>query len=426
MSIINRYILRLMAGTYGSVVAIVLLVLTIENLPRLLAFLQNVKSPATLILQFILSLAPEYIGLGLIIALFLGIAQGFRQLAIRGELDPLAAAGCSSARLLRAPLLLGLVTAALLIGVRGYVQPLGERNLDRLGEGVRDGDYGLPFRAREIFTPDGRTAFTVDHIDHRTGQLFGVLVQTDDMLATAARGRLRYDARGQTVLDMEQGTLVETTVHHPSRPSTFHTLTVALATPHIPPHPKSLRDKLDRVTLGGLLGIHADRRLPVPVRDAALAAASARMASAAFCLILPLFALALGPPPRRSRSIIGIAIGLLLVILFIRMSAYVEDLFAAHAVVAFAGLLAVWSGLAVALLRLTDRHGHGAIDAACLRAAQAIRGRIRPFLPEPAARPTQGPAVALPPVPLRHFHDKHQDRGRFMPATQGYHEQSLT
>ena len=105
MSAIDLYIARRLARPFLAVSAVIVLLLTLENSRRLMALLGNVEQPVAVLIKLMLYLVPEYLGLGLLIAVFVSVAVVFRDFALQGELDIFASIGLSPRRLLRAPLM---------------------------------------------------------------------------------------------------------------------------------------------------------------------------------------------------------------------------------------------------------------------------------------------------------------------------------
>ena len=140
--LIDRYVLRQVIAWYAIVVGVVMFLLCIETTPRLLVQLAGIREGPSLVARSLASLMPEYVAIALPIGLFLGTALTFRRLATAGELEVFAASGIGNGRLLMGPAMLGILTCALLVGLRGYIQPAGERRLDAIGMAVRTGQFG--------------------------------------------------------------------------------------------------------------------------------------------------------------------------------------------------------------------------------------------------------------------------------------------
>src|SRR3546814_10753409 len=88
--------------------------------------------------------------------------------------------GLSPWRLLRVPLLLGLLVAFCHAGLRGYIQPVGEQRLDALGSAIAVGNLGMTITAGEFLQPDPATVLRVEEIDAPSGAFVGLFVQRSD------------------------------------------------------------------------------------------------------------------------------------------------------------------------------------------------------------------------------------------------------
>src|SRR3546814_12144513 len=86
---------------------------------------------------------------------------------------------------------------------------------------------------------------------------------------------------------------------------------------------------------------------------AARAGLGNRIATAAFAVLIPLFGFALGVPPKRSTSAIGLGLGILLIVGFVQAMGAIED--AAHPFAPLLQLL-ILSAFALASLAMLRSH----------------------------------------------------------------------
>lgn len=370
--LVDHYIFRQLAGWYASAVGIIVFLLCIETLPRLLGQLGGVTQRVSIISRSLASLIPEYVALALPVALFLATALTYRRLALSGELEIFAASGLGNARLLRGPVAVGIVTCLLLVGLRGYIQPAGERELDAIGHAVANGQFGYALEPGVTHRLDPATRLYFARIDALSGELVNVLLVRENLTITAASATIRLAPR-QLVLSLNNATAVWDP--ESANPHAIHLHRMRLPIPrsdtraeHIP----SARDRLDRLSLRDLWQF--DRANPQPTgltKAMANASISARFATALLCCVLPFLGFVHGVPPKRSRSAIGIGVGVVEIILFWRLSALVEDRYADMAPVAHGALVALVVVLAVALMRF-QRSGLGAVEQALSRFALAL------------------------------------------------------
>lgn len=374
-SIVDLYILRSMLGWYASVVAIMVALLWLEILPRLVDQLGRVESGAQLVLATLVALVPEYLSIGIPLAVFLGTALAFRRLALAGELDVLAATGLSDRRLLRWPIVAALASCLLLVGLRGYWQPAGERRIDAIGWAVANGDYGFGLEAGvpHVFGPTSSVYF--DRIGPER-VLEGIFVEQGPAIATARTARIGLSPDGQAVIRMEDGAVTTQLPNRTTHAVHFQSFLLAIPMPgQSPMKPQSHRTQLDRYTLSDLIDLPARARAAGLTSPMATAAASGRIATILFCALMPLLAFALAIPPKRSRSAIGLGLGIGLIVLFWKAAALVEDTAVAMAPFFHACLLLAFAAAIVWLLRRQYRLGHGANEAALDRSLGGVARR---------------------------------------------------
>lgn len=364
----DRYIALGIGPAFGATLAVVVSLLTLENLPRLMARMVDVAGPLRLLGSYIVALMPEYVAIGLLVALYLSIALAFRKFALRGELDVMSGSGLSNLALLKTPLFVALAVAMLLCAVRGYGEPWGEQRLDSLGAQIRNGDHGLRIQAGQVLHLARGNMISVDRIAPEPNSFEGVFVRQGDTILTAARATARFGSDRKLQLLLEQGRFVRSDHGVPVAAGRFDILRIALPLDAPPSRPLSARERFDRMTVATLVAIMTNPAPPSPMTAAATAALSARLATACFCLVLPFAAFALGIPPKRSRSAIGLGVGILLIVLFIRMNASIEDGYPALAVPLHAALLAGWAAAVWLMMRITLVGGAGAIEALLARA----------------------------------------------------------
>ena len=135
-STLDRYLLVHLAGTLASVFGIVMSLMMFEHLPRLFDVVRLSGRKPYVIAQSMISLAPEYAGMGLLFGLYLAVALTVRRLSLRGELDVLEATGVSPWRWMRAAALVTVLVAALLVLAQGWLMPAGRPSRRSLAAGL--------------------------------------------------------------------------------------------------------------------------------------------------------------------------------------------------------------------------------------------------------------------------------------------------
>ncbi len=372
MSAIDLYIARRLARPFLATGAMVILLLSLENSRRLMGLLDNVEQPTAVLIKLMVYLVPEYLGIGLLISVFVAVAVAFRGFAISGELDIFASIGLSPARLLRVPLLLALAVAMLHAGLRAYVEPAGEQRLDALGTSIALGNLGLSIAPGEFLRPRPDTVFHVDAVDRRTGEFRGLFLRNPDLTVAARAGRVINGGRDGVLLRLSDGHIVVTRSGARPEIASFR----ALAMPVQLLAPKRVRGtarhRNDRLMLGDLIRAAVSGRTGAE-RNAARAALGGRFVTAAFIILIPFFGFALGVPPKRSTSALGLGAGILLIVGFVQAVVAIED--SAHALAPLFQLMIVFGFAlaALALFRFQRSQGPGAIEAALLSASRPAR-----------------------------------------------------
>lgn len=364
--LLDRYILRSLLGWYLAVIALVTLLLWLETLPRLVARLGEVRDGTRLVVESLTTLWPEYLAIGVPLALFLGTAMTFRRLALAGEIEVLAGAGLSNLRLLRWPHLVALLSALLLVALLGWIQPMGERRLDAIGLGAVAGDYGIRLEAGIPHGLGGNSLLYFDRIGPQ-GELEGVVVAQAGITTSARAARITPSRDRDVVIALSDGVAVDDRrgQSHAVRFRSFRITVTLPAT--MQPARLSPRTLLDRYSFAQLLHLPERARRDGLTDAMAAAALSARAAMILFCAFLPGFAFALAMPPKRTRSGLGLGAGIGLIVLFWRLVALIQDRFGPAAPAAHAGLILAFGGGCAYLLHLQRTEGFGAVEAALAR-----------------------------------------------------------
>lgn len=358
---LDRYLAQRMLRPFAGVVVIVIMLLSLENTARLMGQLDDVEEPMTVLMRFMGYLLPEYLGVALIFALFIGVSLGFRGLALSGEFDVIAAIGLSPMRMLRVPIMMAIVSAALLLLTRGYLEPWGERQLDRFGAAIRAGELGVAIHADEFYSLSPDITFHAETMDRAKGLFVNVMVRNDGDILFARSARLLNGGSSGILLILADGQIVRNTGGNRYHVVDFAHARLPLARDLAVPASISARHRNARRSIDRLFELGFKTRAS---GEAAAASASfaARITFALLTLALPFLALALAIPPKRESGAIGIGVGIVLIILFIQIANAIEESAASTAVLEFALLLAAMTLAAVAAWRIHAVEGPGQIE----------------------------------------------------------------
>jgi lipopolysaccharide export system permease protein len=327
---VDRYQFRLIIIPLLGTLVIAAMLLLLEKMLNLFDFVVNEGGPVSVVWKMLGNLIPEYLSLGIPIGVTLGILLGFRRLALSSELDALNSVGIGYGRMLRVPYLLAAVFALINFGIVGFLQPYSRYNYEGLRFELRSGALGASIKVGE-FTPIAeRTTLRVEESFSQGSDLRGVFVRSAQadgrsLAVSAARGQfLMSDDRDIIILRLKNGTLVhDAPGMGVPRVLTFlqHDLPVSL------PAMESFRSRggenLER-TVPELFGIMRDTGASEEDRRRASATFHRRMVQWVVMFVLPLLAVALAVPPKRSTSAIGVFLSVVMMVTYHKISEYGE------------------------------------------------------------------------------------------------------
>ena len=326
MKSIDRYMARLIAVPLISTLVIAVMLFILDRMLRLFDFVATEGGPVSVVWRMLANLLPEYLGLGIPIGLLLGILLAFRRLATTSELDVLRGVGMSYTRLLRVPFMYTMVLAAANLAIVGYIQPWARYKYEGLRFELRTGALGASIKVAE-FAHFGKMTLRIEQSHARGRQLSGIFVHqqsTPDtwVSVTAQQGEfLATDDPNTIIFRLTNGTLV----HNGPKFRAPRVLTFSSHDLPIPlPKYESFRVRGGRnveFTLPELarLGHHADTRIQ---RDQSRAEFHFRLAEVATMFLLPLLALALGVPPKRSSSAFGVFLSIVMIVTYHKVNEY--------------------------------------------------------------------------------------------------------
>ena len=345
MTSIDRYLARLIAVPLFSTLIIAAMLLVLDRMLRLFDFVATEGGPVSVVWRMLANLLPEYLGLGISVGLMLGVLLAFRRLATSSELDVLRGVGLSYTRMLFVPYVYAVALAIVNLAIVGYVQPQSRYAYERLSYELRTGALGASIKVGEFTVfPHGPTVRIEQSHDHGR-RLQGIFVHKDNrdggsISITAQSGQfLGTDNPDEVIFRLSNGTLVSEDPHFPTpRVLTFtsHDLPVPL------PKSASFRSRgqqnLER-TLPELVRLGNDPRAPMALRDNSRAALHFRLVEVATMFLLPLLAVALGVPPKRSPSALGVFLSIVMIVSYHKINEYALGVGARGA---FDPALALW------------------------------------------------------------------------------------
>ena len=342
---IDRYLAKLIFVPLMATLVLAAMLLLLEKMLRLFDFVVSEGGPVNVVWRMLANLIPEYLGLGIPIGLMLGILLAFRRLALSSELDALRAVGLGYGRLLRVPYMFTAVLIVLNFFIIGQVQPLAEYAYENLRFELRSGALGASIKVGE-FTRLGRsTTLRVERSENEGTDLHGVFLRLErsggrTLAVTADRGTfLATDDADTIIFRLQNGRLVhDAPSYRTPRVLSFVRYDLPIDLPAIAAF-RRRGNGSEELTLGELFRVTANPRLAEPRRNQLRANFHFRLAGIATMLFLPLLAVALAVPPKRSTSGLGIFLSLVMVVTYHKVTQYGEQM---GALGRFDPVIALW------------------------------------------------------------------------------------
>lgn len=327
MSSLDRYLARLIAVPLFANLLIAAMLLVLDRIRILLDFVASEGGPVNVVWRMLANLLPEYLGLGIPIGLLLGVLLAFRRLATSSELDVLRGVGVSYWRLLKVPYMYAIVLAALNLAIVGYIQPQARFGYERLRYELRTGALGASIKVGEFTNFGSRMTLRIENSRDEGRKLSGIFVHMNTSSGpytiTAETGQfLRGDDPNTIIFQVRNGTLI----NYDKTSPVPRVLTFSLHNQPIPlPKYEQFRLRGGRnleLTLPELATIGHDDRASAELRDTSRAAFHFRLAEVATMFLLPLLALALGVPPKRSTSSLGVFLSIVMIVGYHKVNEY--------------------------------------------------------------------------------------------------------
>ena len=349
VTLLDRYLARLIAVPLFATLIVAAMLLVLDRMLRLFDFVAAEGGPVGVVWRMLGNLLPEYLALGIPIGLMMGILLAFRQLATSSELDVLRGIGTSYTRLLRVPYAYAIVLAALNFAIVAFVQPTARYAYEGLKFELRSGALGASIKVGEFNRlGDGLTLRIEQSMDdgQRLGGLFVATRGKAGALttATADQGQFLQSGDPDTVLlRLKRGVLVQERADWPTpRVLTFAQQDLPITLPRAERFRG--RGEQDREhTLPELVRLSADAPT-LRQRNESTANLHFRLVEVAMMLLLPLLAVALAVPPKRSTSALGVFLSIVFVVTYHKVNEYAEGVGALGVV---PPVLALWVPFAV-------------------------------------------------------------------------------
>jgi lipopolysaccharide export system permease protein len=389
---IDRYIARLIFFPMLGTLVLSAMLLVLEKMLRLFDFVATEGGPVSVVWRMLANLIPEYLSLGIPIGLMLGILLAFRRLATSSELDVLKGVGMSFGRLMRVPFAYAIALAALNLAIVGFIQPVARYAYEGLQFELRSGALGASIKVGEFTKLGDRMTLRIEESYDDGRALRGIFVRGDQrdgqrVSATAARGQfLATDDPNTIILRLSQGVLIhESPKFSVPRVLTFDNHDLPIPLPKIEAF--RLRGGADReMTIPELFVAGKDSSQPEQTRLESRANFHFRIVEVMSMFLIPLIAVALAIPPKRSTSSLGVFLSIVLLVTQHKINQYAEDLGARGTIDPLIALwvpyllfaaLAIWMYYTIA--HVPGGQPIGALERVAAKAAQKIRGLLSMF-----------------------------------------------
>jgi len=332
MQLVDRYLARNIAVPLIGTLVLAAMLLVLEKMLRLFDFVINAGGPVSVVWRMLANLLPEYFSLGIPIGLMLGILLAFRKLALSSELDAMRGIGVGYGRLLRIPYAFTIGLLLVNIAIVGWVDPYARYRYEGLRFELKSGALGASIKVGEFNEFGRRMTLRIDHSEEQGTHLLGIFTSLDDrsgtrIAATAAEGQfLSTDDPDTIIFRLKNGRLVQEGPGFATpRTLSFKSYDLPINLPAIDPfRGRGNEEKelvLPEVYARAYAGAAADKNGELSAR----ANFHFRLVEIAMMLMLPLLAIALAVPPKRSNSSLGIFVGIVMVVTYHKINQYAES-----------------------------------------------------------------------------------------------------
>ncbi|WP_281180030.1 LPS export ABC transporter permease LptF [Croceicoccus bisphenolivorans] len=328
----DRYIFRLVLMPMLGTLALAASLLILDKMLRLFEVVANEGGPIGVVFRMLANLLPEYMSLAIPLGLMLGILFAFRKLATTSELDVMRAVGLGYTQLLKVPYMITLALVVVNFALVYFVQPISRYDYSRLSFELQSGALGASIDVGEFNSIQDKTALRIEESEDNGRRLKGIFARvTDedgDMLSISARqGQFlaNADDMNTIILRLNDGTIIQDQPNLDApRVLSFTSYDLPIDLPEI----EAFRDRGGEdkeYVLPELLQLGWNDQVDQTVRNESLASLNFRLVEVVMMLLLPLLAVALAIPPKRSSSALGVFVSIVMVVAYHKINQYGED-----------------------------------------------------------------------------------------------------
>ncbi|MGB5724265.1 MAG: LPS export ABC transporter permease LptF [Parasphingorhabdus sp.] len=327
----DRYLAKLIALPLFSTLVIAAMLLVLEKMLRLFDFVAAEGGPVSVVWRMLANLIPEYLSLGIPIGLLLGILLAFRRLALSSELDVFRAVGQGYGRLLRVPYMFAIGLMLVNLALVGFIQPLSRYYYEELRFELRSGALGASIKVGEFTNLGNRMTLRIEESRDNGTKLSGIFVRAENkkeqtVSVTAKNGQfLATDDPDTIILRLTDGVLVHDAPNYQKpRILSFSNHDLPIDLPDIESF-RSRGGKDLEYTIPELVRVGLDEKRPLAERNESRSNFHFRMVEVVMMLLMPLLAVALAVPPKRSTSALGVFLSIVMIVTYHKVNEYGED-----------------------------------------------------------------------------------------------------
>jgi len=406
LTAIDRYIFRLTLMPMLGVFVLAASLLMLDKMLRLFDFVATEGGPVGVVFKMLANLLPEYASLAIPLGLMLGILLAFRKLATSSELDVMRAVGLSYTRLLRVPYMLAIGLAALNLAIVGYLQPLARYYYEQLEYELKSGALGASIKVGEFTTLKDRVALRIEESRDDGRRLIGIFARVADqkgqVLSISAREGTFLALRNQPdtiILRLQDGQIIQDVPGHVPRVLSFTRHDLPIDLPAIERfRTRGTDDDRREYLLPELLRLGWSKDVSQEERVSSLANVNYRLVEVVMMLLLPLLAVALAIPPKRSTSSLGLFVSIVLIVAYHKVNQYASDVAALGKIGPVIGLWGPFLVLAALILWMYYRVAYvpgGQAIGWLEKAAETMTKKFKSLL----RRHRRGPVILPDPGP---------------------------
>ncbi len=333
VGLIDRYLAKQIAVPLLGSLVLAAMLLVLDKMLRLFQYVVDAGGPVSVVWRMLANLLPEYLALGIPIGLMLGILLAFRKLALSSELDALRGIGVGYGRLLRVAYFFALPLMFLNLFIVGYLEPSTHYRYEGLRFDLNSGALGAAIKVGEFNRIGKHLTLRIDESQKKGTQLRGIFVQmdTDDgmsIAATADHGKfLSTDDPNVILFRLEHGRLIQDSPKFATpRTLAFNTYDLPVSLPVIEKFRRRGGTVSDELYLHELWQVGYGGKQPnLEQKLEAQAAFNFRLVEVLMMLMLPLLAVSLAVPPKRSSSALGIFLSILIVVAYHKVNQYAQS-----------------------------------------------------------------------------------------------------